>query len=568
MHADAPLPHGRENGPLLWLPALLALLLAVPALVRRDAWPVDEPRYGEIAMEMARNGDFLLPRLNGEVYTHKPPLLFWLGNAIAPFTGWERGLPLRLVSALAGAASVLLTTLLAARLAGPRAGRLAGLVLVLVPLELAISEAAMFDTLLAACVALAWTGLARDAFARPGETVLGLKPRAGGAILFGLGLGLGLLAKGPMAAALTVPGALAFRLASPAGSPRRLRALAPSSFAAIAAAVALVVAGAWFVPAAIRGGSEYLAETLGRQTVGRAVDGWAHAQPFWFYLAVLPGVAFPFSFLVPSAVQGRALEHPAGLLSAAWLVTGLAAISLVSGKQVHYLVPLLPPLSILVGRLVDERDAPVWATRAIAAVFILACAAAVASPLVLRLGILGEADRRILESSPEHRAAIAAIAPAGAATLAALLLAAVARRVRPRLPRALLPFAASAVLWLSVSHFVIPKADAFASGRPFGEAVRAHVESAREVAAYRVNRNGAISFYSGVRPIPALHEAAEITEILERPGSELHYVVAKTRDGEALARHLGVRLEPVAEGWNDWVRTSLFRISRPEGPRR
>ena len=66
-------------------PGLLALWLLVllTALVTRPLLPVDETRYATVAWEMWLRGDFLVPYLNGEPYSHKPPLFFWLIHA-----GW------------------------------------------------------------------------------------------------------------------------------------------------------------------------------------------------------------------------------------------------------------------------------------------------------------------------------------------------------------------------------------------------------------------------------------------------------------------------------------------------
>jgi 4-amino-4-deoxy-L-arabinose transferase-like glycosyltransferase len=38
----------------------------------------DYLRYAEVAREMIRSGDWIVPRFNGEIYLHKPPFLFWL----------------------------------------------------------------------------------------------------------------------------------------------------------------------------------------------------------------------------------------------------------------------------------------------------------------------------------------------------------------------------------------------------------------------------------------------------------------------------------------------------------
>lgn len=38
----------------------------------------DYLRYAEVAREMIRSGDWIIPHLNGEIFLDKPPLLFWL----------------------------------------------------------------------------------------------------------------------------------------------------------------------------------------------------------------------------------------------------------------------------------------------------------------------------------------------------------------------------------------------------------------------------------------------------------------------------------------------------------
>ncbi|MGB5259570.1 MAG: glycosyltransferase family 39 protein, partial [Gammaproteobacteria bacterium] len=62
---------------VLWLVALLA------GIGTRPLVPVDELRYIAVAWEMWQRGEFLVPILNGEPYSHKPPLFFWLIHA-----GW------------------------------------------------------------------------------------------------------------------------------------------------------------------------------------------------------------------------------------------------------------------------------------------------------------------------------------------------------------------------------------------------------------------------------------------------------------------------------------------------
>src|SRR3954447_21610992 len=91
----------------LLLLALLAALLHLPALGRRDVWNPDEARYAEVAREMRDAGSWALPRLDGHVYAEKPPLFFWLINASALVTGGVDETAVRVPSALAGIAATL-----------------------------------------------------------------------------------------------------------------------------------------------------------------------------------------------------------------------------------------------------------------------------------------------------------------------------------------------------------------------------------------------------------------------------------------------------------------------------
>ena len=104
-------PTGYPMAPrLLW--ALLWVLLMAVAVWTRPFLPVDETRYLAVAWEMWRDGNFLVPHLNGETYSHKPPLLFWLMNLGWAIFGLNDWWP-RLVAPLFGLGSLYLTATLA-----------------------------------------------------------------------------------------------------------------------------------------------------------------------------------------------------------------------------------------------------------------------------------------------------------------------------------------------------------------------------------------------------------------------------------------------------------------------
>ena len=63
----------RRSGRDLALVIALVALAGVPSLFTRDLWNPDEPRYMEVAREMVVLGDYVMPHLNGQVYSEKPP---------------------------------------------------------------------------------------------------------------------------------------------------------------------------------------------------------------------------------------------------------------------------------------------------------------------------------------------------------------------------------------------------------------------------------------------------------------------------------------------------------------
>ena len=171
------------------------LVVAVAGILARPLLPVDETRYLAVAWEMREGGHWLVPRLNGEIYSHKPPLLFWLINLVWLFTGVSEFAG-RLVGPAFGAASIVATAALARRLwpEDARVGGRAALVLAgTLPFTL-YAGLTMFDTMLTLATVLGMTVLAR-----PG-------PRAW--VWLGAALAFGAYAKGPVILIHLVPAAL------------------------------------------------------------------------------------------------------------------------------------------------------------------------------------------------------------------------------------------------------------------------------------------------------------------------------------------------------------------------
>ena len=86
-----------------------------------------------------------------------------------------------------------------------------------------------------------------------------------------------------------------------------------------------------------------------RQTVGRVARSFAHARPFWWYLMVLPPMLLPWTLTLRApwrAWRDGLLARKSTRFGLAWFVPALIVFCFFSGKQMHYLLPLLPGLAL------------------------------------------------------------------------------------------------------------------------------------------------------------------------------------------------------------------------------
>lgn len=328
------------------LPLLAAFALLLPMVLLLPPLPIDETRYLAVAWEMRQGGEFLVPHLNGATYAHKPPLLFWLINAGWLVTGvhaWTA----RLMTLACSLASLALMHRLAWRLSGSvQVARLATWLLAGTIYFALFANAIMFDVPLTTCVLAALLGVC--------DLVAGRLRR--GVLVTGVAIGLGILVKGPVM--LLDIGFVA--VLAPWWSAGRLAGRSAAYFGALALAVLLgaAIALAWAIPAALHGGEDYARAIFLKQTFDRihgVVGTSAHRRPLWWYLAVFPLLLLPW----PLVVRGRfarlrgLMAQPALRCALAWLVPTFIVFSLVSGKQPHYLLPLIPALALLLALGLD-----------------------------------------------------------------------------------------------------------------------------------------------------------------------------------------------------------------------
>lgn len=310
-------------------------LLCLAAIFLRPLWPVDETRYVSVAWEMWQRGDFLVPYINGEAYSHKPPLLFWLMHLGWAVFGVNEWWP-RLISPLLALACVPLLRGLARRLWPTEASVADNAVWVLFGTLLfaLFVTLVMFDVLLTWVVLLGMLG-----------TVQAARGERHGLVLLGVAIGLGVVTKGPVILLHLLPAAV-FAPWWQAGLQKRRWYLGVLGAVLLGAAIGL----AWAVPAAYFGGEAYARAIFWGQTAGRVSESFAHRAPWWYYLPVLPLVCFPWLVWPPfwRGLRG-ALGNPGVRFTLAWLLPVLIGFSLISGKQEKYLLPLMPGFALLAG---------------------------------------------------------------------------------------------------------------------------------------------------------------------------------------------------------------------------
>ncbi|HEX9702512.1 MAG TPA: glycosyltransferase family 39 protein [Rhodospirillales bacterium] len=324
----------------LWLAAVTV------ALVTRPLLPVDETRYLAVAWDMWLEGRYLVPHLNGEPYSHKPPLLFWLINAGWWVFGVNDWWP-RLIAPLAGLASLFLTARLGRELwpDDDVVTQTAPLILFGGVFWTLFTTLTMFDMLLALFTLIALIGVVR---ASGGDGRLGLG-------LIALGVGLGVLAKGPAILVHVLPAALAAPLWAARAADGR--PVVGRWFGRVGAAVGVggLVGLAWAVPAGLKGGAEYRDAIFWGQSAGRMVESFAHAEPWWLYVVTLPALLLPWTVWPPAWRALRRLKatgDDAGIrFCAVWFLVALLIFSAISGKQFHYLLPEFPAVALILARL-------------------------------------------------------------------------------------------------------------------------------------------------------------------------------------------------------------------------
>ncbi len=296
----------------------------------------DYLRYAEVAREMVRSGDWVVPRYNGEVYLDKPPLLFWLIAGLSSLYGSVTPFIARFPSTFSALVGALVVFLLGKRVYGTsRAGIISGWILLSCYQFFSQGRSAKTDMLLCLLVILTfyffylgWRESSRKRF-------LYIE-------LAFFSMGLGVLTKGPFGVLIPLPLVAAFLIKE-----KKARLLRSPEFI-LGYSILLLTAFPWIFLFVDRFG---LHESI---ALVEATHPLSRQAPFYFYFLEIWGQFFPWSLLLPFLgfymwKERSKVWRSEESLFLIWFVLLFFFLTVFKVRVSRYLLPALPPLALMIG---------------------------------------------------------------------------------------------------------------------------------------------------------------------------------------------------------------------------
>jgi 4-amino-4-deoxy-L-arabinose transferase-like glycosyltransferase len=303
--------------------ALAVQLGSVPLI---DA---DEGRNAEVAREMAATNDYVMPRLNSLPYLDKPIVYFAAEAAVMEVLG-PTELAARLPAYLFTLATAAIVFWFARRIgADPYVASIAFLSM---PLTIAFARTVIFDSALTffVTVALAAFYVAIE------------EQQKQWSILAWAAMGVAMITKGPVTFILVLIPVVIF-----AWRAKAVRVVFP--LLGIIAFVAVTAPWVWGVMQVV---PEFLRYVLVTETAERmATKALKRTGPPWYFVPYLIGGALPWSIAALFSWKELKQRDRAMLYLLLWLAVPFVFFSLSQSKRPQYILPLMVPIALAIGRI-------------------------------------------------------------------------------------------------------------------------------------------------------------------------------------------------------------------------
>ena len=528
-----------------WKAALAGWLVALPlcifCLFNHDLWRPAEARESAIAREMIEGGDWTATHLNGDVFLEKPPLYTWTLAASFKAFGykdWAARVPVLLFTL----ATLALIPALARRKLGPWGTGAAVPILASMALFLEVNHGAMIDNGM-----MFFTTLAMLAFDRMDDAADGKRHAfAAWSALFWAACGGAFLCKGGIGLLLIGSGAAIYVLA------RRRWNLIFSWHWLVGAVMLALVVGPWLWALWAKGGAESYRIFFIKNHWQRFTGTEGPTAAWYYYIPQIFAACAPWTLLAPFGVAelvrrsrtGDTAARRGGLLWLCWVAGMFLLLSVSSGKDNQYLLPLLPPVALACAAWVDryarDGEAPGRAGRIcfgiIAAFWSLA---AMAAPWVPAF------------TMKEWSLAL----DAGGFVIGAGFTAALLQKTVEGDRRGILWAFAGVLVWCGFGlNWIEGPLNQSKSSVPLVEMLRANLPEGAELVGWGLNENseGALIFY-GYKPGRAFDNPVDLVE-RARAGDNLALLVCAGRDAKTFPEWM--------HGNPDWRPLRVKRINK------
>ncbi|HMO34920.1 MAG TPA: glycosyltransferase family 39 protein [Gemmatales bacterium] len=298
-----------------------------------------EVLYAQPAREMLASGDWLIPRIAGEVFSDKPPFTMWLIACSMFLFQSENEWVVRLPSSFAYLLTGIIIAITAARWFGRRIGILTGLIQLSSFYSLQMGMLAEADMLLILSITatfcwFAWTQLNSPA----GKLNSKWTPW-----IFHALVGITFMIKGPIGVLFILGGLGLFSCICFKTSYVRLFIHPGGLLLLIMMILPYPFLAGNYCPQILQ---DWLIHNWGR--FRGEMSHLQSKQSIFFYLYHLPLVLLPAApWFVIGLYRKSIRREPISLLILSWLVPGLIILSCSAWKWKHYMYPLLPGLSII-----------------------------------------------------------------------------------------------------------------------------------------------------------------------------------------------------------------------------
>ena len=177
-------------------------------------------------------------------------------------------------------------------------------------------------------------------------------------ILTAFCLGLGVLAKGPVAIILFI-GVAAIALWRDPSLRTQLK-----GYWLVGTLVMFATIATWYVPCYLANRQDFVQKFLIEQNIGRFLGGdKAHSLGIIglpFYIPIITLAIFPWGWIERKAFSKENIDDSFSRFIATWAVVIFAFFTISSAKLPHYVLPVIPPMAMLVGKRMGQNPKIRW----------------------------------------------------------------------------------------------------------------------------------------------------------------------------------------------------------------